>query len=123
MSTSNDELLKTLKEIRDLLIPISACFEDQYLEVQRQRKAEKQEAFRALLTPTRREIYPLLFDPRRLSQVEIAEQGNTTQPTVSKFVNILLEQGLIEQVVDEDRVTVYRDKYNLLDVLQDMEEE
>ena len=122
MSTSNDELLKTLKEIRDLLIPISACFEDQYLEVQRQRRAEKQEDFRAILTPARREIYPLLFDPRRLSQAEIAGQVNTTQPTVSRFVNILLERGLIEQLEDEDGVTVYRDKYNLVELLRDMEE-
>lgn len=123
MSTSNDELLKTLKEIRDLLIPISACFEDQYLEVQRQRKAEKQETFRAILTSARRKIYPLLFDPRRLSQVEIAKQVNITQPAVSQFVNTLLERGLIERLEDGDGVTVYRDKYNLLDVLQDMEEE
>jgi Fe2+ or Zn2+ uptake regulation protein len=123
MSISNDELLKILNEIRDLLIPISACFEDQYLEVQTQRRAQKQEAFRALLTTARREIYPLLFDPRRLSQVEIAEQVNIAQPTVSRFVNTLLERGLIEQLEDEDGVTVYQDKYNLLDVLQDMEEE
>lgn len=123
MSTSNDELLKILKEIHDLLIPISACFEDQYLEDQRQRRAEKHETFRAILTSARRKIYPLLFDPRRLSQVEIAKQVNITQPAVSKFVNTLLERGLIEQLEDEDGVTVYRDKYNLLDVLQDMEEE
>lgn len=121
MSTDSDELLRVLHEIRDLLVPISACFEDKYSAVQR--RAKKVEAFKATLTPVRRRIYPLLFDARHLSQVEIAEEIGITQPAVSQFVNKLLEQGFVERFNNEDGTTTYQDKYNLLDVLQNMEEE
>jgi len=121
MSTDTDELLKVLYEIRDLLVPVSAYFEDKYSAVQR--RAKKAESFKATLTPVRRKIYPLLFDARHLSQVEIAGEVGATQPTVSRFVSTLLEQGLIEQFDNEGGITTYRDKYGLLDVLQDMEEE
>jgi len=120
MSTDSDELLRVLYEIRDLLVPISACFEDKYSAVQR--KAKKVESFKATLTPVRQRIYPLLFDARHLSQIEIAKEVDTTQPTVSKFVNMLLEQGLIGQFNNEDGMATYQDKYSLLDVLQNMEE-
>ncbi len=114
MNTNNDELLKVLAEIRELLVPISVCHEEQYLEIQKRKRAEKRDTFRAMLTPIRREMYPLLFDPRRLSQVEIADEINTSQPTVSRFVNMLLEQDLIEPISDEDGSVVYRDKYDLI---------
>jgi len=118
MNANDDELLKTVKEIRDLLIPISACFEDQYLEIQRQKLGEKIETFEAMLTPIRSEIFPLLFDPRRLSQVEIADEVNTSQPTVSRFVSILLKEDLIEQIEDNNGNILYQDKYNLVKMLQ-----
>jgi DNA-binding MarR family transcriptional regulator len=117
MSVSNDELLSVIKEIRDILFRIYLCFEDQYLEIQKQKMGEKFEAFRAMLTPTRKRIYPLLFDPRHLSQVEIANEVNTSQPTVSRFVNALLAQDLIEEIKNEDRPITYRDKYDLVKLL------
>jgi Fe2+ or Zn2+ uptake regulation protein len=109
MSTGNDELLEVAKEIRDLLSRIYVCFEDQYLDIQRQKAGEK-------LTPVRRKIYPLLFDSRHLSQVEIANAVNTSQPTVSRFVSLLIDQGIIEQVEDEHGIK-YVDKFDFIKLL------
>lgn len=117
MDTNNDELLKILTEIKELLIPISACFEDQYLEIQKIKLGEKLQAFEDMLTPIRRQIFPLLFDPNIPSQVDIAKKVNTSQPTVSRFVNMLLEQGYIEQIEDEVGNVTYKDKYNLVKLL------
>ena len=122
MGTENDELLKMLKEIRDLLIPISACSEEQYSAVWEQRRAEKLQALLAILTPARRKIYPLLFDSHRLSQGQIAEIVGANQSTVSVFVSRLLEESIIE-LTDDREEAVYQDKYCLSELLEDMEEE
>jgi predicted transcriptional regulator len=116
MSTGNDELLEVAKEIRDLLSRIYVCFEDQYLDIQRQKAGEKLQAFEDLMTPVRRKIYPLLFDSRHLSQVEIANAVNTSQPTVSRFVSLLIDQGIIEQVEDEHGIK-YVDKFDFIKLL------
>jgi len=120
MDTSNNELLKILEEIRDLLIPISACFEDEYLDIQRQKK--RLEDLKPMLTSIRRSIFPLLFDPRRLSQVAIAEEVTTSPSNVSRFTKTLLEKDFVEQIKDENGNTVYQDKYNLVKWLQNAEE-
>jgi predicted transcriptional regulator len=116
MSTGTDEFLEVVKEIRDLLSRIYVCFEDQYLDIQRQKAGEKFQAFEDLLTPVRRKIYPLLFDSRRLSQVEIANTVNASQPTVSRFVTLLLDQGIIEPIEDEHGIK-YVDKYDFIKLL------
>ena len=113
MSTNNDELLQILREIHDILSRIYTCFEDQYLEIQKQKVGEKLETLENMLTPVRRRIYPLLFDTRRLSQTEIADKANTTQPTVSRFISVLLAEDLIRQSESEDGIVVYRNKYDL----------
>ena len=118
-SSSNDEVLRVLKEIRDILSRIYICFEDEYLEIQRRRVGDKLEAFESMLTPVRRKIYPLLFDSRQLSQMQIADEVNTSQPTVSRFISALLDQGLIEQIEHEDGNVTYLDKYDLVSLLQD----
>jgi DNA-binding MarR family transcriptional regulator len=118
MDGSNQDVLTALGEIRDLLIPISACFEEQYAEIQRQRLGRRLEVFRNMMTETRKRILPLLFDPRGLSQVEIAELANTTQPTVSRLVNSLLEQGLISEIEDADGRTKYKDIHRLMKELE-----
>jgi len=118
MSTSNDELLEVLKEVRDTLSRIYTCFEDQYLEIQKQKAAKRREMFEDMLTSTRRNIYPLLFDPRRLSQAEIANEADTSQGTVSKFITALLDQDLIERIEDEEGNVTYRDKHDLTQSLQ-----
>ena len=117
MVADRNELLETLREIRDLLVPISAGFEEQYLETQRRKLGSKLGKFEETLTATRKDIFPLLFDPRRLSQAQIAELAHTSQPTVSRFVAALVKEALIEQI-EEEAGTVYRDKYGLAKLLQ-----
>lgn len=117
MTDSRDDILQLLIEIRNLLEPISACFKDQFAEIQRQELGARFEEFEALLTSKRRRIFPLLFDPRRLSQVEIAEEAGTTQPTVSRFISELLEHGLVEQTKDETGATAYEDKFGLTSLM------
>lgn len=118
MSTTNDELLGVLKEIRNALSRIYTCFEDQYLEIQKQKVEEELAALEEMLTSPRRRIYPLLFDHRRLSQTEIANAVGITQPAVSRFISALLARDLIDRVEDEDGNVTYRDKYDLAELLK-----
>ena len=112
--TDSEGILEVLRNIHDLLVPISACFEEQYEEIQRQRFGSKLEELEVLLTTSqRRDIFPLLFDPRRLSQVDIAKEVGTTQSTVSRFISTLLKCGLIERSKDETGTATYEDKFNL----------
>jgi len=117
MSTTNDAFLGVLKEIRDTLSRIYTCFEDQYLEIQKQKAEKELAALEEMLTSARRRIYPLLFDHRRLSQTKIADEVGITQSAVSKFISALLAQDLIDRVEDEDSNVTYRDKYDLAELL------
>lgn len=117
MDESKGEVLEVLVEIQDTLNRIYACFEDQYLEIQERKYGEKVKAFKAMLTDIRRRIFPLLFDKRHLSQVEIAKVVGISQPAISKFVSLLIENDLIEQV-DEAEKIIYRDKYDLIKLIQ-----
>jgi predicted transcriptional regulator len=118
MVNANTEITELLQEIRDLLKPISVCFEEQYAEIQHQCLEERFEEFEELLTPARRDLFPLLFDPRRLSQAQIAEIVGTTQPTVSRFINALVERGLIEQTLDDTGAAVYKDPHGLKKLME-----
>ena len=111
MDGGEQDILRLLKEIRDLLVPISACFEEQYAEIRRQRLAAQLKAFAELMTPARRKIFPLLFE--NLSQVEIASRAHTTQPTVSRLINSLLGNGLIAEEKDVNGQTRYVDEFDL----------
>ncbi len=116
---NSEEILEVLGKIHDLLVPISACFQEQYKDIQRQRFKEKLEELETLLTTDkRRRIFPLLFDSRRLSQIDIAKEAETTQPTVSRFVNTLLKRDLIEPTKDNTGTIVYRDKYDLVKLME-----
>ena len=115
----SEEILEILKNIHSLLVPISACFEKQYEEIQSQRFESKLKELEVLLTTSqRRNIFPLLFDPRSLSQVDIAKEAGTTQPTVSRFIGMLLEHSLIEQTRDETGAVTYKDRFNLRELME-----
>ena len=80
MDGSTDEVLGVLREIRDTLNRIYICFEDEYIEIQRQRFGEKVKTLESLLkTESRKKIFPLLFDKTYLSQTDIAEAAGVTQ--------------------------------------------
>ena len=119
-NSRDDQVLEVLREIHRLLVPISACFEDRHKEVIKQQSETKFKELEPLLTDQRRLIFPLLFDSRHLSQVQIAEEANTTQPTVSRFISALLEQDLIDQGKDETGTVVYKDKFNLAKRMQEV---
>jgi DNA-directed RNA polymerase specialized sigma subunit len=114
MDTKTEEqMLALLQEIRDLLKPISACHEEQYQELQTQQTKAKIEALKPLLTSVRQKIFRLLFDSKHLSQVEIAKKAGTTQPTVSRFISMLMDMEIIEPDEDDNGNVFYKDKYNL----------
>lgn len=118
MSTNDDELLEVAKEIRDILARIYVCFEDQYLEIQRKKAGERLKLLKdALTTPVRKNIYSLLFDPRGLSQTEIGREVKVSRQAVGQFVDILVNQDLIEQVQSRNGKASYRDKYDLAKLL------
>jgi hypothetical protein len=83
-------IISLLQEIRDLLVPVSVCHEERYAEIQQMRLEEKVKLFESIMSPVRWRIFPLLFDPTRPSQAQIAERVGTTQPTISRFVTVLL---------------------------------
>jgi DNA-binding MarR family transcriptional regulator len=120
VTDSSDDILKVLREMRDLLVPISACFEEQFAEIQRQQLGTKLEELEALLTTDeRRNVFPLLFDPSHLSQTAIAKEAGTTQPTVSRFVKLLLDRDLIDESEDETGTQgLYVDKFNLVRLME-----
>jgi predicted XRE-type DNA-binding protein len=117
MDEPKGEILEVLMEIRDALNRIFTCFESEYFEIQERKYGEKVKAFEAMLTDVRKKIFPLLFDQRHLSQVDIAKAVGTSQPSVSQFVKLLIENDLIEQVDVSNKIT-YRDKYDLIRLLQ-----
>ena len=123
VTNASSDILRVLEEIRDLMKPISACFEDEYREVLSTRQEARVKQFRRLLTPTRRRIYPLLLDPRRLSQAEIAREADTQQPTVSRFVTALLEAELVEETRDSSGNRVHRDRFDLRKVAEEQDDE
>jgi len=121
MASENDELLGVVKEMRDILLKIFECYEEQYLEIQRRKFGEKHDAFKKLLTPIRRKIFPLFFDPRELSQTSIANEVNTSKQNVNNFIALLLETDLVSKVVEKDGKVVYQDKYRLMNLLSEKE--
>lgn len=110
MEEENQQVITLLKDIRDILQRIDLCFEDQYLEKQKQKNAEKFSKFESILNDSRKKIFPMLFDNKHLSQSEIARIVGVDKSTVSRFIKDLLENDLIEQNKTDDKV-YYRDKY------------
>jgi hypothetical protein len=118
MDEQKDEVFCVLVEIRDTLNRIYTCFEDQYLEIQKGKIAEKETILKAMInTDARKKVFPLLFDKKYSSQKEIESTGVMQQSGISKFVKSLLENDIIEQV-EENGKTFDRDKYDLLKSLQ-----
>jgi DNA-directed RNA polymerase specialized sigma subunit len=111
MDGQQDNIYSVLVEIRDTLNRIFICFEDRYKEIQINKFNEMLEK------DPRKTIFPLLFDKRRLSQTQIADLAHTSQSTVSRFLTELIDNNLIEQD-EENGKAVYRDKYNLLKLIQ-----
>lgn len=123
MDTKTEEqILVLLQEIRDLLKPISACHEEQYQKLLSQQTKAKIEVLKPLLTSVRQKIFPLLFDSKPWSQVEIAQMAGTTQPTVSRFISTLMDLELIEPTEDDKGNIFYKDKYNLANRLEVLNE-
>jgi DNA-directed RNA polymerase specialized sigma subunit len=106
MDEYQQNILVLLKEIRDLLEPISEESRTQFLQ-------EKLKQFKAAITRKNRVIVPLLFDPRGLTQTQIAEEAEASQPTVSRLISELMEAKLIDTSTKNGR-TIYIDKYNLM---------
>lgn len=115
MTGSTDDILMVLKEVKDLLLPISACFEEQYSEIRRQRWNELE----ALLDPVRRRVYPLLFDRGHRSLRAIAKEAKTNHKRVKRFADTLVREGLITQTEDEPGEVVYRDIFYLAPLLEE----
>lgn len=107
MSQYEEDVIKLLTDIRELLVPLYAHYEPEY-------KGTKQKQLEEFLsTQTKQRIYSLLFDPRHLSQTDIAKEANTTQPSVSRLITALLEASLVQKDVDENGKDYYIDKIKL----------
>ncbi len=112
MNEPNSEILEVLVEIRDTLNRLFICFEDQYLEIEKRKNNEMENEFKNILTGNRKRIISLLFDKRHLSQAEIAQSVGVNKSTVSRFVNLLIENDYIEQSTNGNK-TIYKDKLGL----------
>ncbi|HUT16234.1 MAG TPA: winged helix-turn-helix domain-containing protein [Anaerolineae bacterium] len=118
MEATNEDILALLREIRDLLVPISACFEQEYRRIARA-KAEFAK-FKSFLTPKRRQIFELLVGPRRLTQAEIASEVGSSQPYVSQTVSALMERNWIEE--DEASQGTYNEVLPFTQMLEESQD-
>lgn len=89
---THQQIVALLKEIRDLLIPVS----DEYRAAYEEREAVHARIAAIINTPQRRAIYELMNGSK--TQVEIAERAGVTQGTVSRFISTAAENGLVEMV-------------------------
>ncbi len=112
MVIQQNPVLDVLNEIKELLIPISAHFEAEYI-------GTKQKQLESILsTDVKKKIYSLLFDTRKLSQSDIAKEANTTQPSVSRLIASLLETKLIAKDKDEAGKEYFIEKFSFATQLE-----
>ncbi|MGA7195124.1 MAG: winged helix-turn-helix domain-containing protein [Anaerolineales bacterium] len=107
MRSYEEDVIKLLTEIKELLTPISAHYGPEYIGTKQKQLKE------FLATETKRKIFSLLFDPNNLSQTDIAKLADTTQPSVSRLIASLLEAGLIEKDIDENGKEYFIEKFKL----------
>ena len=109
-------VVELLVEIRDLLIPISHAFMDEYEEaMQRERLLqEKQSILDGLTsTATRRRIFDLLFDKEYRTQADIAREVGVTQPAVSQFLRALHDNDLVDSYTSDHGEVRLRNEYDI----------
>jgi hypothetical protein len=92
MEGVDQQILRLLGEMKDLLVPISDEYRAAY---------ERRQSIRALIadvinTPERARMYELMNGSR--TQVEIAERAGVTQGAVSRFMNTAKENDLVQMV-------------------------
>jgi hypothetical protein len=92
MQTFEQEILRLLEGIRDLLLPIS----DDYSAAYEERQSVRSAILDVVNTPERVRMYELMDGAR--TQVEIAERAGVTQGAVSRFINAARESGLVDMV-------------------------
>jgi hypothetical protein len=84
-----------LRQIRNLLVPISDFYQEGYEQRQGERlKARKKSVQDLLSTPTRRKAWDLADGTRR--QREVSKQSKLDEGTTSKLFKSLRELGAID---------------------------
>ena len=109
-------VVELLVEIRDLLIPISHAFMDEYEEaMQRERLLQEKQSILDGLTTTaaRRQVFDLLFDKEHRTQADIAREVGLTQPAVSQFVRALHDNDLVDSYTNDHGEVRLRNKYDI----------
>lgn len=89
---ANEAILALLREIRDLLIPIS----DEYRAGYEEREAVRRVIEEIIDTPERKRMYELMNGAR--TQMQIAEGAGVAQGTVSRFISDLADNDLVDMV-------------------------
>ncbi|GEM_PF-5601676 len=90
----NDESIRLLREIRDLLVPVSDAFQGEYEERLRILGLIEE----VVNTGARKRVYRLMNGLR--TQAEIAKKAGVSPAMVSRLVPLLLEAELIDIVRD-----------------------
>ena len=88
MNEFETNVLQMLQEIKELLEPISGQHKEAFLH-------DKINLLRDVITPKNTLAFRLLFDPRNLTQQQIAREADVSQPTVSRLINELLNRNLL----------------------------
>ena len=114
MNEFETSVLQTLQEIKELLEPISSQHKEAFLH-------DKLNLLRGVITPKNAQAFRLLFDPRSLTQQQIAREADVSQPTVSRLVKELLEKRLIEEKKNSNLNVAYVDKWNLQNLLDQVQ--
>jgi uncharacterized membrane protein len=111
MTEYEREVLAVLREIKALLEPVGQNARQQYVK-------EKRQLIRDVLTDNNKRIFPLLVDPRRLTQGRIADEAGVSQATVSRFISELKKRGLIVEEKDSNLNIRYIDHLQLLNLIE-----
>jgi DNA-binding MarR family transcriptional regulator len=104
------EILTLLREIRDLLVPIAEEYRPKY----EQRQTVVRTMYKIISSKQRMRMYELMDGTQ--SQTDIAEKIGVEPSTVSRFVQVLKKNNLVE--VEEGSVRRPKAKHPL-DWLQD----
>lgn len=111
MTEFEQDVLRLLRDIKELLEPMALNARQQFLR-------EKRQLIKEMLTENNKKIFPLLVDSRRLTQDRIAKEAGVSQATVSRFISELKKRNLIVEEKDTNLNSRFIDQWHILDLIE-----
>lgn len=97
MNQGNESDNELLRQIRDLLVPISGVYQPQYAEVMRSRKKEQVEAITQTVGKGAKRLAACKLMDGSRTRKEIAKEAKIDSGELSRFLKALKEDDLVEE--------------------------